>query len=125
MLLSKLLSANQRLQQCALANPSHVVEGDKGPHVKLIQLAMLILGDKDIENAELTGQIYGKTTAAAVLDYKQKRKIINRSYQTQADAIVGIMTIQAMDAELLVRERINAAKAADPRGQVDVRTDRD
>jgi hypothetical protein len=125
MLASRLLSANKRLQQCASSNPSHVVEGDKGPHVKLIQLAMLILGDKDINDGEVSGQLYGKTTAAAVLAYKQKRKIINRAYQTQADPIVGVMTIQAIDTELLARERMNAAKATDPRGQVDVRTDRE
>src|SRR5262249_23232676 len=36
-----------------------------------------------------------------VLAYKQKRNIVNRSYQTQADNIVGKMTMAALDLEML------------------------
>jgi hypothetical protein len=45
--------------------------------------------------------IYGHRTAAAVLAYKRARNIVNHKYQTQADNIVGKMTIAAFDRELL------------------------
>jgi hypothetical protein len=41
---------------------------------------------------EVTSQRYGPATSAAVLSFKQARNIVNRSYQTQADRIVGKMT---------------------------------
>ena len=47
---------------------------------------------------------YGKSTAAAVLAFKTKRKIINYSYETQVDNIVGKMTIAALDNEMVLRE---------------------
>ena len=39
-----------------------------------------------------------------MLAYKQKRNIINRSYQTKADNIVGKMTMAALDKEMLEAE---------------------
>lgn len=39
-----------------------------------------------------------------MLAYKQKRLIINFTYQTKADDIVGKMTITALDAEMLQLE---------------------
>ena len=47
---------------------------------------------------------YGPGTAKAVLAYKTKRNIINRSYQTSADNIVGKMTVLQMDQELKALE---------------------
>jgi hypothetical protein len=41
--------------------------------------------------------LYGPSTALCVLVYERKRQIINRSYQTQADNIVGRMTIASLD----------------------------
>src|SRR5947207_10279060 len=41
---------------------------------------------------ELAATSYGPSTSAAVLAYKEKRDIVNRSYQTKPDNIVGIMT---------------------------------
>jgi hypothetical protein len=38
------------------------------------------------------------------LAYKTKRKIVNRAYQSQADNIVGKMTIRSLDDELLKLE---------------------
>ena len=49
----------------------------------------------------LASQTYGPSTTAAVLAYKRARKIINPAYQTAADAIVGKMTIAALDADLV------------------------
>lgn len=49
-------------------------------------------------------QTYGPSTAAAVLSYKTNRQIINRSYQTKPDSIVGKMTIASLDAEMRGRQ---------------------
>jgi hypothetical protein len=57
-----------------------------------------------ITQEELDAARYGPSTAKAVLTYKTKRNIVNRAYQAQADDIVGIMTIKALDAELLSRQ---------------------
>jgi hypothetical protein len=58
-----------------------------------------------IDSGELAANKYGRSTADAVLAYKRKRNIVNRSYQTQADDIVGKMTIAALDREMLEQER--------------------
>jgi peptidoglycan hydrolase-like protein with peptidoglycan-binding domain len=47
---------------------------------------------------------YWPKTAAAVLDYKRRRNIVNTAYQTTADDIVGDMTISALDREMLALE---------------------
>src|SRR6185295_5647146 len=49
-------------------------------------------------------QTYGPSTAAAVLAYKKQRGIVNRAYQSSADDIVGVMTVKAMDDELLASQ---------------------
>jgi hypothetical protein len=54
---------------------------------------------------------YGPSTADAVLTYKTTRNIVNRSYQTQADNIVGKMTIAAMDKELLISDQATTIEA--------------
>src|SRR3954451_23428917 len=46
---------------------------------------------------ELAQSRYGRETAAAGLKYKRSLDIINRSYQKQADNIVGRMTIKSLD----------------------------
>ena len=72
----------------------------RGDHVKLIQEAL-----NEIDNAGLTADsIYGNATASAVLRFKQKRNIVNRSYQQSADDVVGKMTIAALDDELARRD---------------------
>jgi hypothetical protein len=48
--------------------------------------------------------IYGPATANAVLRYKRKRDIVNRSYQTSADNVVGKMTIASLDREIKALE---------------------
>ncbi len=47
---------------------------------------------------------YGPRTAAAVLAYKTKRAIINRAYQQTPDSIVGKMTIERLDKDMLAIE---------------------
>jgi len=101
---SKLFSGNQRLESCAVSDPSHVLKGDKGIHVFLIQRALIVVDGSEIAQAELDGFDYGDSTADAVLAYKRKRNVINPAYQTQADNIVGKMTIKRLDDEMLLLE---------------------
>lgn len=102
---SKLFHGDPKLEAAATSNPAHVVPGAIGDHVAKIQLALLVLGDQGIDTSEQEGKRYGPSTAAAVLSYKSKRDIVNRSYQTQADNIVGIMTMAALDREMLESEQ--------------------
>jgi hypothetical protein len=57
-----------------------------------------------IEQSELVGGKYGTSTAAAVLSFKTRRNIVNRSYQNVADDIVGKMTIAELDKEIAKKE---------------------
>ena len=101
-LLSLLLRDEPRLQACLVADTAHVVPGAIGRHVSLIQKVLLVLEKSRIASEELRAGLYGPTTTAAVLAYKRKRNIVNRTYQTTADNIVGKMTIATMDNELLL-----------------------
>jgi hypothetical protein len=87
-----------------------------GDHVGKIQSALVILDQAQINRAEWSAKRYGPSTAAAVLVYKKKRRIINLSYQTQADDIVGKMTIAALDKEMVAFENRSqgAPKCGDP-----------
>jgi hypothetical protein len=71
----------------------------------LIQSALCMLDGAGISGDEQARQFYGQGTAMAVLNYKKKRKIINYSYQTSPDDIVGRMTIRSLDTEMLAYER--------------------
>lgn len=97
---SGLFRGDPKLEAAAISDPAHITPGASGPHVSKIQLALIQL---DAARIKADGA-YGPATAAAVLAYKQKRNIINRSYQSKADNIVGRMTITALDAEVLERE---------------------
>ena len=97
MALTSILFKNTReLQACAVSHAAHVVPGARGEHVARIQKALNLLDDAGLD---LDGA-YGPATAAAVLAYKTKRRIINFGYQTAPDNIVGIMTVTTMDREL-------------------------
>ncbi len=97
---SQLLRSDPKLEASAVSDPNHIIPGATGEHVRKIQIALIRLDGATIA----PDGIYGPTTAAAVLAYKQKRNIINRSYQTKADNIVGKMTIAALDKEMLATE---------------------
>ena len=58
-----------------------------------------------IDDAEISKNYYGKTTERAVLEYKTVRTIVNYSYQSKADAIVGKLTIAALDRQVLEYEQ--------------------
>jgi len=103
-LVSRLFQGNTRLEACLVDNAAHVTLGAQGEHVAKIQFALFSLDNLDIDRTELVTQSYGPSTAAAVLSYKTKRQIINRSYQTTPDSIVGKMTIASLDAEMRKRQ---------------------
>ena len=109
---SSLFRNDSKLQACLKADSAHVVQGAKGPHVTRIQRALELIFKPKIDEADLTGARYGKSTAAAVLAYKRDRKIINRSYQKEADDIVGKMTIDKLDKELLELDKKSVVEKA-------------
>ncbi len=93
---SDLFKGDARLEAAAASDGSHIKSGDRGPFVAKIQNA---LNQLDKAGLDEDGK-YGTLTAKAVRKYKSARGIINRAYQTQADDIVGKMTVAAMDEEL-------------------------
>ncbi len=97
---SLLFRGDPKLEAAAVSDPAHIVPGAAGAHVRKIQLSLTWLDGAGIS----PDGVYGPATAAAVLAYKQKRKIINRSYQTKPDNIVGKMTMAALDQEMLEEE---------------------
>jgi hypothetical protein len=97
---SQFFRDDPKLEAAAVSDPAHILSGASGEHVRKIQLALNFLDGANI----VPDGVYGPATAAAVLAYKQKRNIINRSYQTTADNIVGKMTMAALDAEMLAQE---------------------
>jgi hypothetical protein len=101
---SQLFRGDQKLESAAVSNPAHIVPGAIGAHVGKIQQALIELDGAVIATDELAATSYGPSTAAAVLAYKEKRNIVNRSYQTKADNIVGIMTMTALDDEMAANE---------------------
>jgi peptidoglycan hydrolase-like protein with peptidoglycan-binding domain len=105
-LVSNLFKDSKRLQACLVDHRAHVTEGNVGDHVGLIQVALQDLDGLVIDDGELAQKIYGPSTAAAVLAFKKKRKIINFSYQTTEDNIVGKMTIAAMDKEMFDKQEV-------------------
>ena len=110
---SRLFDGDPALESCLVQDSAHITVGASGDHVSKIHTALLILDGVSVAPEELRTQLYGASTAAAVLTFKQRRHIINTSYQTQADNIVGKMTIAAMDGELVPKEL--AALPGDPR----------
>ena len=75
---SQLFRGDAKLEAAAVSDPAHILQGANGDHVHKIQLALIQLDGAAIDP---DGE-YGPATAAAVLAYKRKRNIINRSYQT-------------------------------------------
>ncbi len=115
-LVSKLFSANKKLQACLISDSAHIVPGDRGDHVALIQSALVRLRILKAEDASLEAGFYGTRTANAVLLYKQSLKVINRSYQNKADNIVGKMTIASLDRAIFVLDGGNGAPRLPQRG---------
>lgn len=106
---SRLLSKDSRLEACLVQDSAHLTPGTRGEFVHKVQLALEYIEGTCIDERELASSTYGPSTADAVLAYKTKRDIVNRSYQQSADNIVGKMTIDRLDKEV-------AALEAAPRG---------
>jgi len=97
---SQLFQGDPALEAAANIDSAHILPGARGPHVEKIQTAVNILDDAGLS----VDGAYGPATANAVLRYKTKRNILNRSYQTSADDIVGIMTMARLDEEMRAHE---------------------
>ncbi len=99
---SKLFSDSRELQACLVSDASHVVPGARGDHVARIQSALVRLRVLEVGDATAEAGHYGPRTTEAVLTYKRAFKIINRSYQSSADNVVGRMTIASLDQAIFV-----------------------
>jgi hypothetical protein len=102
---SELFRDDAALQACLVKDSAHVTPGSRGQHVGKIQTALSILEGALMDPEELSGNFYGPSTADAVLAYKRKRDIVNRTYQQRADNIVGKMTIASLDREMTEGEQ--------------------
>jgi hypothetical protein len=101
---SRIFKGDPVFEACLVNDSAHIKSGAHGKHVAKIQAVIMLLDGAQISEGELNTNFYGPSTALAVLNYKKKRKIINFSYQTQADNIVGKMTIKTIDEELERRQ---------------------
>ena len=104
---SRLFKGDRALEACLIQDSAHLTTGSAGDHVSKIHTALLVLDNVSVAVDELRMKNYGPSTAAAVLVFKTRRKIINTSYQTTPDNIVGKMTIAVMDREMVIKEREN------------------
>lgn len=102
---SESFRGDAKLEAAAVSNPAHIRAPATGIHVSKIQRALLQLDGAQIEKAELSEGRYGDSTTTAVLRYKDKRTIINRSYEDAVDPIVGVMTMASLDKELALKEK--------------------
>jgi peptidoglycan hydrolase-like protein with peptidoglycan-binding domain len=100
-------SGDRKLEAAAVSNPAHILKPATGIHVSRIQRALIQLDGLQIDKPELDAGHYGDSTASAVVQYKQKRNIINRTYEDAVDPIVGIMTMASLDKDLAARERLD------------------
>lgn len=101
---STTFAGDERLEACLVKDSAHLTRGTTGDFVAKVQAALAFLDGLSIDEEELDTQTYGSSTAAAVLAYKRKRKIINTSYQKTEDEVVGKMTIKSLDDELAKAE---------------------
>jgi len=101
---SRLFADDAALEACLVRDNAHITRGAKGEHVAKIQAVVTFLDGLSIDEGELNAKLYGPSTAAAVLAYKKRRKIINRAYESTEDDIVGKMTIKSLDDELVAKQ---------------------
>ncbi len=100
---SELFKGDPKLEACLVDNTAHISTKKNfvGAHVEKIHTALIRIDPTlRIEPSELAAKTYGPSTAAAVLAYKRSKSIINFSYQTAADDIVGRMTIDRLDRDM-------------------------
>jgi hypothetical protein len=109
---SRALAGDSKLEACLVNDAAHLTIGVQGEHVAKVQAGIIYLDGLQIDDGELRAKSYGKSTAAAVLQFKTVRKIINHAYQQSPDNIVGKMTIKAIDDELATAEKSSPTGAA-------------
>lgn len=110
MLRSQLFSGDARLRACETQDSAHILEGEAGSYVGLIQAALAAVDGAEIDAGERAASRYGRSTSAAVLKYKTRRQIVNHAYENSADAIVGKMTIVRLDADVVDLESLGDEK---------------
>jgi hypothetical protein len=111
---SSALAGDDRLEACLVEDRAHLTPGTTGEFVAKVQAAIIFLDSLKIDEGELDTATYGPSTAAAVLAFKKKRKIINRAYEQTEDNIVGKMTIKALDDELAASENASENLVVSP-----------
>jgi hypothetical protein len=99
-LISEHFKYDERLQDCLINNASHVMFGDSGEYVRLIQNALILLDEAYIDESELETLTYGSFTADAVKQFKGPPRNILGPGQIQPDDIVGKRTIKQLDKEM-------------------------
>jgi len=138
---TKKLSVTDRLEQCATSDAGNIHQGKPpGPHVRIIHKALMKLRDAAPANSglnldeieresfdamikalkaappispdELKRGSYGPSTLALVYAYKKARDI-RRTAQAAVDKVVGVQTIQSLDADLNLADA-KPAPAPDP-----------
>jgi hypothetical protein len=110
MLRSRSFAGDAKLEGCLTQDSAHILQGAVGDYVSKIQVALCIVDSLIIDAGESSGKKYGPSTTGAMLTFKKARNIINRSCQTQADDIVGKMTIAGLDKELVKLENRPAGR---------------
>ena len=84
---SLLFRGDAKLESASTSNSGHIIKEGIG-RARAIQYALANVGG---ENLKFDGK-YGPATAAAVLSFKRRYNIVNRTYQSEPDDIVGVMT---------------------------------
>jgi len=91
-------AGDPKLEACAVSDPAHVTPGSVGNHVGKIQNALIKVDGAAISETERAERRYGASTTQAVVNFKQRRNILN--YAGKIDNIVGKKTIRALDEGL-------------------------
>ena len=99
---SKLFAGNARLEAAASLDAQHIKFGDRGDHVRKIQLALNMIDSCGLT----TDGIFGPSMQNSVLLFKRARNIVGRGFQASPDAIVGVLTITALDDELWTTKEV-------------------
>lgn len=123
---SRIFKGDPVFEACLVRDNAHIKYGAVGKHVAKIHTALFRLDNLDVTRSERDRQAYEDSTVRAVLAYKRKRKIINRSYENDVDPIVGKMTIASLDEDMFrwennpedVRKRPEIQKAYTVIGRV-------
>jgi hypothetical protein len=126
---SRLFKGDSALEKTLVSDAAHVTPGSIGNRVWKIQAALLIIDDyvPPIALTELAAKHYGPSTTAAVVAFKTKWEIINKTYEDTVDPIVGKMTIGKLDEKVAEKEAGEPSPGFDPQEAARIQTllDRD